>query len=186
MPYERVVAPRPPVSPGKSVKGSDAGQLVSSGPGGTPTGAPEPKRKYRRHPKPDENAPERPPSAYVIFSNKVREEVKEQNLSFTKIAKLVGDRWQKLDPAGKEPYEAQANAAKERYKHPAVQHTRRPMLPRSTHSTLPTSKPSTEVLRSRNVPSSMLSPAALLSPTRHSRCSLTCLVQLKTTHEQSQ
>lgn len=76
---------------------------------------PEAKRKYRRHPKPDENAPERPPSAYVIFSNKVREEVKDQSLSFTQIAKLVGDRWQKLDPAGKEPFEAQANAAKERY-----------------------------------------------------------------------
>ncbi|EXJ96071.1 hypothetical protein A1O1_01197 [Capronia coronata CBS 617.96] len=76
---------------------------------------PETKRKYRRHPKPDENAPERPPSAYVIFSNKVREEVKDQNLSFTQIAKLVGDRWQKLDPAGKEPFESQANAAKERY-----------------------------------------------------------------------
>ena len=75
----------------------------------------ETKRKYRRHPKPDENAPERPPSAYVIFSNKIREDVKDQNLSFTSIAKLVGDRWQKLDPAGKEPYEAQANAAKERY-----------------------------------------------------------------------
>jgi len=28
------------------------------------------KRKYRRHPKPDEHAPERPPSAYVIFSNR--------------------------------------------------------------------------------------------------------------------
>ncbi|KAL2255680.1 hypothetical protein VTK26DRAFT_2898 [Humicola hyalothermophila] len=27
------------------------------------------KRKYRRHPKPDPNAPERPPSAYVLFSN---------------------------------------------------------------------------------------------------------------------
>ncbi|KAK5049556.1 hypothetical protein LTR84_004485 [Exophiala bonariae] len=77
--------------------------------------APETKRKYRRHPKPDENAPERPPSAYVIFSNKVREEVKDQSLSFTQIAKLVGDRWQKLDPSGKEPFEAQANADKERY-----------------------------------------------------------------------
>jgi hypothetical protein len=30
------------------------------------------KRKYRRHPKPDEKAPERPPSAYVIFSSKMR------------------------------------------------------------------------------------------------------------------
>lgn len=27
------------------------------------------KRKYRRHPKTDEHAPERPPSAYVLFSN---------------------------------------------------------------------------------------------------------------------
>lgn len=75
----------------------------------------ETKRKYRRHPKPDENAPERPPSAYVIFSNKIREEIKGENLSFTVIAKLVGDRWQKLDPTEKEPYEAQAAAAKERY-----------------------------------------------------------------------
>jgi len=33
------------------------------------TNQPSGKRKYRRHPKPDENAPERPPSAYVIFSN---------------------------------------------------------------------------------------------------------------------
>lgn len=77
--------------------------------------APETKRKYRRHPKPDDNAPEKPPSAYVILSHKVREEIKDQNLSFTVIAKLVGDRWQKLDPAGKEPYEAQAAAAKDRY-----------------------------------------------------------------------
>ena len=75
----------------------------------------ESKRKYRRHPRSDDNAPERPPSAYVIFSNKVREEVKGDSLSFTAIAKLVGDRWQKLDANGKEPYEAQAASAKERY-----------------------------------------------------------------------
>ena len=75
----------------------------------------ETKRKYRRHPKPDDNAPERPPSAYVIFSNRIREEVKDRNLSFTTIAKLVGDRWQKLEPSGKEPFEAQASVAKERY-----------------------------------------------------------------------
>ena len=81
-----------------------------------PSGPPlETKRKYRRHPKPDDNAPERPPSAYVIFSNRIREEVKDQNLSFTQIAKLVGDRWQKLDPNGKEPYEVSASAAKEKY-----------------------------------------------------------------------
>lgn len=98
--------------------GHEGGRSVEGPPGlGGPTqGATvETKRKYRRHPKPDENAPERPPSAYVIFSNKIREEIKDRNLSFTQIAKLVGDRWQKLEPRGKEPYETQANAAKERY-----------------------------------------------------------------------
>ncbi|SLM36938.1 Sterile alpha motif/pointed domain [Lasallia pustulata] len=73
------------------------------------------KRKYRRHPKPDENAPERPPSAYVIFSNKTREDLKPRNLSFTEIAKRVGEYWQVLIPDEKEPYETQAARAKERY-----------------------------------------------------------------------
>ncbi|GJC84077.1 high mobility group protein B3 [Colletotrichum liriopes] len=59
------------------------------------------KRKYRRHPKPDENAPERPPSAYVLFSN----------------TKLVGEHWQNLTPGEKEPYETSALKAKEKYNH---------------------------------------------------------------------
>ncbi|KAG0651006.1 Nucleosome chromatin assembly factor group D 13 [Hyphodiscus hymeniophilus] len=80
--------------------------------GSVPHGA---KRKYRRHPKPDEDAPERPPSAYVIFSNKMREELKGRNLSFTEIAKLVGENWQNLSSAEKEPYEQQAFSAKERH-----------------------------------------------------------------------
>lgn len=75
----------------------------------------ETKRKYRRHPKPDENAPSRAPSAYVIFSNRIREDVRGQNMSFTDIAKLVGDRWQKLAPEEKEPYETQATRTKEKY-----------------------------------------------------------------------
>ncbi|KAI1142747.1 hypothetical protein F5Y05DRAFT_408195 [Hypoxylon sp. FL0543] len=73
------------------------------------------KRKYRRHPKPDENAPERPPSAYVLFSNKMREDLKGQNLTFTEIAKLVGENWQNLTREEKEPFERQAHEAKERY-----------------------------------------------------------------------
>lgn len=73
------------------------------------------KRRYRRHPKPDENAPERPPSAYVIFSNKMREELKGRNLSFTEIAKLVGENWQNLSPAEKDPYEQQAFSAKSKF-----------------------------------------------------------------------
>ena len=112
MPFERLYGGPAYDAASESARGGESVQSSS----GTPHSAgTETKRKYRRHPKPDENAPERPPSAYVIFSNRIREEIKDQNLSFTQIAKLVGDRWQKLDPTGKEPYESQANAAKERY-----------------------------------------------------------------------
>lgn len=105
----------------------------TDGKDGTPTNVqPSGKRKYRRHAKPDENAPERPPSAYVIFSNsmrsilkceprdltsclEMREDLKGRSLSFTEIAKLVGENWQTLSPAEKEPFEAQAFAQKEKY-----------------------------------------------------------------------
>ncbi|KAH8199380.1 hypothetical protein TruAng_006466 [Truncatella angustata] len=84
-------------------------------------GAATAKRKYRRHPKTDENAPERPPSAYVLFSNtyvlylEMREDLKGQNLTFTEIAKLVGENWQSLVRTEKEPYETQAQVLKEKY-----------------------------------------------------------------------
>ncbi|USP79926.1 hypothetical protein yc1106_07200 [Curvularia clavata] len=87
-------------------------QAESSTPSSGTTGA---KRKYRRHPKPDEHAPERPPSAYVIFSNQVRESLKGQDLSFTEIAKVVGERWQVLPAEEREGCERQANGAKEKY-----------------------------------------------------------------------
>ncbi|EGY18635.1 uncharacterized protein VDAG_09161 [Verticillium dahliae VdLs.17] len=73
------------------------------------------KRKYRRHPKADDNAPGRPPSAYVLFSNKMRDDLKGRNLTFTKIAKLVGEKWQSLSHIEKEPVETQALNAKEKY-----------------------------------------------------------------------
>lgn len=76
---------------------------------------PEQKRKYRRHPRPDEHAPEKAPSAYVLFSNTIREEVKHESLSFTEIARLVGERWQKLDPSQKEPFETHAASLKDTY-----------------------------------------------------------------------
>ena len=82
------------------------------------------KRKYRRHPKPDEHAPERPPSAYVIFSNTMREQLKGRNLSFTEIAKLVGENWQSLQPHEKDPYEQKAFAAKEKFNHELTEYKR--------------------------------------------------------------
>ena len=68
------------------------------------------KRGYRHHPKPDANAPERPYSAYVLFSNKMREDLKDQSLSFTEISRRVGDRWQTM-PHGEKEFWKQKPAA---------------------------------------------------------------------------
>ncbi|KAF2033793.1 hypothetical protein EK21DRAFT_108581 [Setomelanomma holmii] len=94
---------------GPETKGKQ-GETAATGVAGAST-----KRKYRRHPKPDEHAPERPPSAYVIFSNQIRELLKGQDLSFTEIAKVVGERWQVLPAEEREACERQANGAKEKY-----------------------------------------------------------------------
>ena len=46
----------------------------------------------------------------------MREHLKPQNLSFTEIAKRVGEQWQSLDPHVKAPYESRAASAKEKYR----------------------------------------------------------------------
>jgi hypothetical protein len=45
----------------------------------------------------------------------MREVLKDQELSFTEIAKAVGERWQVLSPESREACESQANAAKEKF-----------------------------------------------------------------------
>ncbi|KAI8636867.1 hypothetical protein BD408DRAFT_486617 [Parasitella parasitica] len=73
------------------------------------------KRKYRRHAKPDRNAPIKPPSAYIMFSNDSRAELKNQNLSFAELAKIVGDQWKNLSHMEKQSYERRAMRAKDEY-----------------------------------------------------------------------
>lgn len=70
------------------------------------------KRRYKRHPRADENAPRRPSSAYVIFANDVREQTKDENYSFSVLAKIVGERWKTLSPEQRDVYETQANEEK--------------------------------------------------------------------------
>jgi hypothetical protein len=45
----------------------------------------------------------------------VRESLRGQDLSFTEIAKVVGERWQVLPAESRELCERRANAAKEKY-----------------------------------------------------------------------
>ncbi|KAK6402110.1 hypothetical protein LTR95_019111, partial [Oleoguttula sp. CCFEE 5521] len=73
------------------------------------------KRRYRRHPKVDEYAPDRPPSAYVLFSNYTRADLKGSDPSFTEIAKTVGERWRVLAQDEKAAYESRSQAAKDKY-----------------------------------------------------------------------
>jgi hypothetical protein len=54
------------------------------------------KRTYRRHPQPDHNAPRKPKTAYVTFTEHVRKDPAVSTLSFADIAKEVGRRWGSL------------------------------------------------------------------------------------------
>ncbi|KAF4968067.1 hypothetical protein FSARC_4485 [Fusarium sarcochroum] len=111
-----------PVRPTSEDAKSDGAQPEPTRTEAQPEGQGVAKRKYRRHPKPDENAPERPPSAYVLFSNNL----KSQNLTFTEIAKLVGENWQNLNAGEKESYESQANADKEKYHRDLMEYKKTP------------------------------------------------------------
>jgi hypothetical protein len=53
-------------------------------------------RTYRRHPRPDPNAPERPKTAYVLFGEHVRSDPTLSLSSFADIAKETGKRWREL------------------------------------------------------------------------------------------
>ncbi|KAM3578982.1 hypothetical protein VKS41_008519 [Umbelopsis sp. WA50703] len=93
----------------------DCSSSISSTEEDTSSSSPLQKRKYRRHAKPDKNAPVKPPSAYVMFSNDVRKELKDYNMSFTELARIVGNRWKNIDGDLKEKYEDGANMAKDDY-----------------------------------------------------------------------
>lgn len=73
------------------------------------------KRRYRRRPKADMNAPKKPLSAYVMYANHIRESLRQQNLSFADGAKVTGEQWQVLESVQKDWWKSQAAEAKEIY-----------------------------------------------------------------------
>lgn len=104
-----------------SMTGSCSEGLVS--PSVPLSGIPQ-KRRYKRHPKADENAPPRPASAYVLFANQVREQQKDSDLNFAQLARLVGDRWKNLVVAEKESIELRASDAKKQYNTAVINYKR--------------------------------------------------------------
>ncbi|KAF2794029.1 hypothetical protein K505DRAFT_361488 [Melanomma pulvis-pyrius CBS 109.77] len=73
------------------------------------------KRRYRRHPKADRNAPKKPKTAYVNFADQLRSEPDISCLSFIDIAKEVGRRWQILPLERKRIWESHAARALQEY-----------------------------------------------------------------------
>lgn len=73
------------------------------------------KRRYRRHPRPDPNAPKKPKTAYVNFADQLRLDPAVGQLSFVNIAREVGRRWQELPAEQKRVWESNAARAMQEF-----------------------------------------------------------------------
>lgn len=67
--------------------------------------------------KKDPKAPKKNLSAFMIFSNQVRNTIKGENpeLSFGEIGRKVGEQWKALDDKDKKAYQKKAEEDKKRY-----------------------------------------------------------------------
>ncbi|KAF2138580.1 uncharacterized protein K452DRAFT_311513 [Aplosporella prunicola CBS 121167] len=80
-----------------------------------PNGCERKKRKYRRKPRPDINAPKKPNTAYVNFAAELRADPSVNSLSFVAIAREVGRQWQALPMESRHAWESQAAKAMQEY-----------------------------------------------------------------------
>ncbi|CAG8488131.1 11780_t:CDS:2 [Paraglomus brasilianum] len=83
----------------------------------TTTLTPRTHRKGRKSYNKDPNAPKKPNTAYIIFSNEIRAEMKANNpeANQKELVKLIGSRWKALSTEQKKVYEDRYFADKERY-----------------------------------------------------------------------
>jgi len=65
----------------------------------------------------DSDKPKRPLTAYMLFSQEKRADIKNNNpnVSFGEIGKLLGQAWQQLSPEDRKPFEENAKVAKAKY-----------------------------------------------------------------------
>lgn len=73
-------------------------------------------KKFAKKPK-DKNAPKRPSTAFFIFANEVRDEVRAENpeASIGEIGKILGQEWGQLSEDQKARYQAKNEQAKAKY-----------------------------------------------------------------------
>ncbi|CAG8460702.1 11657_t:CDS:2 [Acaulospora colombiana] len=74
-------------------------------------------RKFKKPQVKDPNAPKRPNTAYILFSNEIRAETKADNphANQKEIVTLIGQKWKALSREQKKVYEDRYFADKERY-----------------------------------------------------------------------
>ncbi|KAF0362938.1 Non-histone chromosomal protein 6 [Gigaspora margarita] len=74
-------------------------------------------RKFKKSQIKDPNAPKRPNTAYILFSNEIRAETKADNPNANQkeIVTLIGQKWKALSREQKKVYEDRYFADKERY-----------------------------------------------------------------------
>nr|CAG8473630.1 5737_t:CDS:2 [Entrophospora candida] len=74
-------------------------------------------RKFKRNQLKDPNAPKRPNTAYILFSNEIRPETKDANpkANQKEIVTMIGQKWKALSSEQKKVYEDRYSADKERY-----------------------------------------------------------------------
>lgn len=74
------------------------------------------KKKSSRKKK-DPDAPKRPLSGYMYFSNEYREVVRSENpsINFGQVSKILAEKWKNLGLDDRKPYEEMADNDKKRY-----------------------------------------------------------------------
>ena len=75
-------------------------------------------KKERKKAKKDPNAPTRPPTAYLLWFNEHRQEIKSSlggSVGVTDVAKAAGEKWKTLDSEEKMRYQARADKLRESY-----------------------------------------------------------------------
>lgn len=79
------------------------GQVTFGNVDGT-AAAPEGKKRRKKEKKiKDPNAPKRPPSAYILFQNEVRDEIREKNpgMAYKDVLSMIAEKWKELQPEQK-------------------------------------------------------------------------------------
>ena len=75
------------------------------------------RKKPKKMPKKDPDAPKKPLSSFMLFGNEMRAKIKEENpdIPFSGVGKILGERWRALDSESKAKYNEAALAAKAEY-----------------------------------------------------------------------